>query len=136
MCDPFNPPNDCISIHPNFILFVLANRPGFPFLGNDFFRECGDVFSVHIIDNLDLHSEAMLLQQYTGTHVHKDVVMKIAKSFSELRNMYGNTSVMIENNNNNNNNTHNTHNTHNTRNNTHTHNTHNNNTHKQSSQVL
>jgi len=26
-------------------MFVLANRPGFPFLGNDFYREIGDVFS-------------------------------------------------------------------------------------------
>jgi len=29
----------------NFRMFVLANRPGFPFLGNDFYREIGDVFS-------------------------------------------------------------------------------------------
>lgn len=26
-------------------MFVLANRPGFPFLGNDFFHEIGDVFA-------------------------------------------------------------------------------------------
>ena len=25
-------------------MFVLANRPGFPFLGNNLFVECGDVF--------------------------------------------------------------------------------------------
>ncbi len=31
-----------IPIHPDFRMFVLANRPGFPFLGNDFFKECGD----------------------------------------------------------------------------------------------
>ena len=28
-----------IPIHPEFRMFVLANRPGFPFLGNDFFKE-------------------------------------------------------------------------------------------------
>lgn len=37
-----------IPIHPNFRLWVLANRPGFPFLGNNFFRECGDIFSTHV----------------------------------------------------------------------------------------
>jgi MoxR-like ATPase len=26
-------------IHPTFLVIALANRPGFPFLGNDFFRE-------------------------------------------------------------------------------------------------
>ena len=30
-----------VAIHPNFRLWVLANRPGFPFLGNNFFREIG-----------------------------------------------------------------------------------------------
>lgn len=37
-----NPPNDApdnvIPIHPNFRMFLLANRPGFPFLGNDLMR--------------------------------------------------------------------------------------------------
>jgi len=28
---------DIIWIHPDFKLIALANRPGFPFLGNDFF---------------------------------------------------------------------------------------------------
>lgn len=31
-------------IHPGFKLWALANRRGFPFLGNDFFHEVGDVF--------------------------------------------------------------------------------------------
>ena len=37
-----------VPIHPNFRLWVLANRPGFPFLGQDFFRECGDIFATHV----------------------------------------------------------------------------------------
>ena len=37
--DVANPPPDIILIHPDFVLMVLANRPGFPFLGNNFFRE-------------------------------------------------------------------------------------------------
>lgn len=37
--------NEAIPMHPDFRMLVLANRPGFPFLGNNFFRECGDCFS-------------------------------------------------------------------------------------------
>jgi hypothetical protein len=36
---------DVIPIHKNFRIVVLANRPGYPFLGNDFFAEIGDCFS-------------------------------------------------------------------------------------------
>ena len=45
-------------IHEDFRMIVLANRPGMPFLGNNFYRECGDVlFDSYIIDNLPLESE-------------------------------------------------------------------------------
>jgi len=30
-----------VPIHPRFNMIVLANKPGFPFLGNDFYREIG-----------------------------------------------------------------------------------------------
>lgn len=30
-----------ILMHPDFRMLVLANRPGFPFLGNDFFGALG-----------------------------------------------------------------------------------------------
>jgi len=43
--------------HPDFRMMVLANRPGFPFLGNDFFASIGDMFSCHAIDNPNLNSE-------------------------------------------------------------------------------
>ena len=33
-----------IETHPDFRIMVLANRPGFPFLGNDFFGALGDLF--------------------------------------------------------------------------------------------
>ena len=33
----------------DFRMIVLANRPGFPFLGNDFYREIGDVFSGSVL---------------------------------------------------------------------------------------
>ena len=31
-----------LRVHPNFRMIVLANRPGFPFLGNDFFAAVGE----------------------------------------------------------------------------------------------
>ncbi len=46
------------------LLEQLANRPGFPFLGNDLFRVCGDVFSCHVIGNADLASLTGLVQKY------------------------------------------------------------------------
>lgn len=30
-----------VEVHPDFRIIVLANRPGFPFLGNDFFGALG-----------------------------------------------------------------------------------------------
>lgn len=36
-----NPSPNIIPIHPDFRMIVLANRPGFPFLGNDFFGSLG-----------------------------------------------------------------------------------------------
>lgn len=38
-------PSSVILIHPEFRVIVLANRPGYPFLGNNFYREMGDCFS-------------------------------------------------------------------------------------------
>ncbi|CAK4618343.1 unnamed protein product [Aphanomyces euteiches] len=34
-----------IAVHPSFRMWVLANRPGYPFLGNTFFSEVGDIFA-------------------------------------------------------------------------------------------
>jgi hypothetical protein len=34
-------------VHPSFRVIALANPPGYPFLGNDFFNEMGDVFAGH-----------------------------------------------------------------------------------------
>lgn len=33
-------PQVLIPAHEDFRMIVLANRPGFPFLGNDFYRVC------------------------------------------------------------------------------------------------
>ncbi|KAG0224963.1 von Willebrand factor A domain-containing protein 8 [Actinomortierella wolfii] len=73
-----------IVIHPDFRMLVLANRPGFPFLGNDFFREVGDVFSCHAVDNPDAESEMFLLRKY-GPDVPEDLLLKLTAAFEDLR---------------------------------------------------
>jgi len=73
-------------IHEDFRMIVLANRPGFPFLGNDFFRECGDVFASHSIDALDLRSELALLRAYAPSTSEGNIV-DLALLFGELRAM-------------------------------------------------
>lgn len=74
-------------IHPDFRLVVLANRPGMPFLGNNFYRECGDVFDSYIIDNLPLESELSLLQSY-GKDVDPQILRHLAHAFADLRALY------------------------------------------------
>ena len=32
-----------IPVHPDFRMIALANRPGFPFLGNDFYAALGNL---------------------------------------------------------------------------------------------
>lgn len=75
-----------IYTHPDFRMIVLANRPGFPFLGNDFFASLGDLFSCHAVDNPSIDSEIYLLQQY-GPDVEKETLTKLVNAFSELRSM-------------------------------------------------
>ena len=65
--DPLGPEAEgasILQIHPDFRVIALANRPGYPFLGNDFFAEMGDVFACHAIDNPDQASEISLLRAY------------------------------------------------------------------------
>ena len=73
-----------IPMHPDFRMMVLANRPGFPFLGNDFFASLGDLFSCHAIDNPSVESEMSMLKQY-GPDVPDEVLRRFVKAFSELR---------------------------------------------------
>jgi len=75
-----------IPIHPNFTMFVLANRPGFPFHGNDFFREIGDCFDVLVVPNPDLESEMNLLQSF-GPDVDSSIIKQLAGSFDHLRSL-------------------------------------------------
>ncbi|XP_061397314.1 von Willebrand factor A domain-containing protein 8-like [Musca vetustissima] len=81
-----NPAQEIIETHPNFRCIVLANRPGFPFLGNDFFASLGDVFSCHAVDNPTPDSEIFLLAQY-GPSVPKKTLATLVNAFGELRQM-------------------------------------------------
>uniref|UniRef100_A0ABM5FZN6 von Willebrand factor A domain-containing protein 8 n=1 Tax=Pogona vitticeps TaxID=103695 RepID=A0ABM5FZN6_9SAUR len=75
-----------IVIHPDFRMIVLANRPGFPFLGNDFFGTLGDIFSCHAVDNPKPNSELEMLRQY-GPEVPEPVLQKLVAVFGELRSL-------------------------------------------------
>ena len=44
-----NEGHNLIKMHKDFRMIILANRPGFPFLGNDFFAILGDLLSCHPI---------------------------------------------------------------------------------------
>ncbi|KFB42502.1 AGAP000545-PA-like protein [Anopheles sinensis] len=75
-----------IPTHPDFRLIVLANRPGFPFLGNDFFAALGDLFACHAVDNPSPESEQFLLRQY-GPRVPMATIRQLVDAFAELRDM-------------------------------------------------
>jgi hypothetical protein len=84
--EPWHDPANTIAVHPEFRVWVLANRPGFPFLGNDFFRESGDIYATHTIDNPDPVSEQALLSSYSpGTP--PQILQRLVASFAELRAM-------------------------------------------------
>ena len=76
-----------LPIAEGFRMIVLANRPGFPFLGNDFYRVCGDVFSCHAVDNPDIESEVVLLRRGPGPDVPRDRLVQLALLFAELRDL-------------------------------------------------
>ncbi|KAK2575217.1 hypothetical protein KPH14_002679 [Odynerus spinipes] len=78
--------NERIPLHRDFRMIVLANRPGFPFLGNDFFAALGDLFSTHSVDNPSIENEIQLLKQY-GPSVNEKIIEKLVRAFGELRSM-------------------------------------------------
>ncbi|XGW33259.1 hypothetical protein V3C99_017601 [Haemonchus contortus] len=81
------PPCDrSIPLHPDFRIIMLANRPGFPFLGNDLFGLLGDLFSVHTVDNPDRESELEMLKKY-APDVEDGTLLKLMAAFTELREM-------------------------------------------------
>ncbi|CAG8505992.1 1372_t:CDS:10 [Ambispora gerdemannii] len=71
--------DEYILVHKNFRIIVLANRPG-----NDFYREIGDVFSCHAVDNPDPASEMYLLLKY-APDISQELLLKLTAAFSDLR---------------------------------------------------
>ena len=69
-----------IDAHPDFRMIVLANRPGFPFLGNDFFGAMGVYVARCIAHNLSQcnchtvslykHNTDTLIYAETMQHCH------------------------------------------------------------------
>uniref|UniRef100_A0A915CPU8 VWFA domain-containing protein n=1 Tax=Ditylenchus dipsaci TaxID=166011 RepID=A0A915CPU8_9BILA len=78
--------DNTIEMHKDFRMLMLANRPGFPFLGNDLFGLLGDLFSVHTVDNPARDSEIVMLKQYAPDVPHKTLDMLVSV-FAELREM-------------------------------------------------
>ncbi|KAH7915875.1 AAA domain-containing protein [Hygrophoropsis aurantiaca] len=78
---------DDIVVHPNFRLVLLANRPGYPFLGNHFLQVLGDNFSCHAISNPDQASERKLLSQL-APEIDEDILLRLVGAFQDLRQGY------------------------------------------------
>jgi len=84
--------SDTICVHPDFTVWVLANRPGFPFHGNNIFHQIGDCFSSHIIPNPDVDSEIQLLRSY-APNISAETLKRVAASFAELRALFENGDI-------------------------------------------
>jgi hypothetical protein len=76
-----------IIIHPDFTVWVLANRPGKLFHGNDFFSAIGDCFATHVVPNPDLESSVKLLQSYAPS-INEPLLQRLSESFDELRTLF------------------------------------------------
>ncbi|KAJ7829773.1 hypothetical protein B0H14DRAFT_3716919 [Mycena olivaceomarginata] len=74
-------------MHPNFRLVLLANRPGYPFLGNHFLQVLGETFSAHSVTNPDQESERTLLAQL-APEINKDLILRLVGAFHDLRKGY------------------------------------------------
>jgi hypothetical protein len=82
-----------IPIHSRFRMILLANRPGFPFLGNDFYTHISAAFALHPVANPDPHSEIRLLRSF-GPSLDKDILEKLVKAFDLLREMADEGTLM------------------------------------------
>lgn len=76
--------DELIPVAEGFRMIVLANRPGRPFLGNDFYRVCGDVFDCHVVEYLDTASELELLRSVAPA-VPEGQLVTFSELFRELR---------------------------------------------------
>ncbi|KAG7095577.1 hypothetical protein E1B28_006310 [Marasmius oreades] len=83
VCTVYERPGD-IPVHPDFRLVLLANRPGYPFLGNHFLQVLGENFSAHSVSNPSLLSERKLLQQL-APEIDPDLILRLVGAFNDLR---------------------------------------------------
>jgi hypothetical protein len=68
-------------------MIVLANRPGFPFLGNDFYGAIGEVFASYPVENPDFQSEVGLLSQMAPS-VDIQTIQNLVGAFGDLRKLF------------------------------------------------
>ncbi|CAE7947449.1 unnamed protein product [Symbiodinium sp. KB8] len=73
-----------VPIHPAFRLVALANRPGWPFLGNDFHASVGDVCSTVVVGALSPAEELLVLRAAAPT-THDAALRAMCAAFAELR---------------------------------------------------
>jgi MoxR-like ATPase len=78
--------------HPDFRVIALANPPGYPFFGNDFYAELGDCFACHAVDNPDLASEVALLRAYAPS-LPQATLDQLARAFAALRRLNADGSL-------------------------------------------
>ncbi|EPQ51988.1 hypothetical protein GLOTRDRAFT_132574 [Gloeophyllum trabeum ATCC 11539] len=83
--------NDIV-VNPNFRLVLLANRPGYPFLGNHFLQVLGDSFSCHSLSNPDAESERKLLSDL-APELEPEVLRRLVFAFQDLRRGYEDGSL-------------------------------------------
>ncbi|WFD43708.1 hypothetical protein MPSI1_002372 [Malassezia psittaci] len=75
---------DAIQVHKDFRLVLLANRPGWPFLGNAFTDVIGEGFSCYAVANPDAKSEQELLERM-APNVDPSLIQKLVSAFQDLR---------------------------------------------------
>ncbi|CAO1613724.1 unnamed protein product [Jaminaea pallidilutea] len=78
---------DDVIVHPHFRCVLLANRPGFPFLGNEFLSTLGEGLSSYAVANPDLNSEVRLLKQ-AAPSVSEDLIKRLDLAFHDLRKQF------------------------------------------------
>lgn len=76
--------NETVVVHPDFRLVLLANRPGWPFLGNSFTEVIGEGFSSYAVANPDVESEKQLLERM-APNVDAKLIESLVLAFHDLR---------------------------------------------------
>ncbi|CUG86776.1 GPI-anchored surface protein, putative [Bodo saltans] len=83
---------EIVPLHPDFRIIVLANPPGYPFHGNDFYRVCGDLFQTYVLQNPDAASQLKLLASIAPS-VPESVLSQLIEAFGKLTKLCENGSL-------------------------------------------